>query len=72
MTRALPRISRDLVKWQRKPNHRLRPKHREFVRQLPCLGAQGQWHLCERCAALPEFDRYRTRKPLRRIEGTEP
>ena len=30
-----------------------------------CVGANGQWHLCESCAELPEFRRFRIRKPLR-------
>lgn len=34
------------------------------------LGADGDWHLCEACAALPRFARFRTRKPLRRAGGT--
>lgn len=29
-----------------------------------CLGANGKWHLCASCAALPEFNRYRSRHPL--------
>jgi hypothetical protein len=28
------------------------------------VGADGNWHLCESCAALPAFDRYRKRVPL--------
>jgi len=31
-----------------------------------CVGADGQWHLCDDCAALSRFKRFRTRKPLRR------
>lgn len=37
MSRPAPRIARDLVKWKRKPSNRLRPKHHEFIRRLPCL-----------------------------------
>ena len=29
-----------------------------------CVGAQGNWHLCDECAALPEFKRFRKRTPL--------
>ena len=28
------------------------------------VGVDGKWHLCESCAALPEFARYRKRRPL--------
>jgi hypothetical protein len=28
------------------------------------VGAQGQWRLCGKCAALPEFKKFRTRKPI--------
>ena len=31
-----------------------------------CVGVDGKWHLCESCAALPEFSRYRIRRRLRR------
>lgn len=37
MTRAAPRIPRALIQWKRKPSDRVRPKHREFIRSLPCL-----------------------------------
>lgn len=30
------------------------------------IGCDGKWHLCEECAALPEFARYRNRALLRR------
>ncbi len=30
----------------------------------------GQWHLCASCAALPAFDRFTVRKPLRQAGGT--
>jgi hypothetical protein len=30
------------------------------------VGANGQWRLCESCAALPKFNRFRRRKPIRR------
>lgn len=29
------------------------------------VGANGQWHLCEECAALPQFKRFRKRTALR-------
>lgn len=29
-----------------------------------CVGASGTWHLCETCAALPEFKRFKAREPL--------
>lgn len=32
------------------------------------VGAMGQWHLCEQCAALPAFRRYRSRV-LRGMRG---
>ncbi len=35
------------------------------------LGAKGEWHLCEQCAALPRFARYRVRKPLRVMQEGE-
>lgn len=31
-----------------------------------CVGADGQWHLCDECAELPRFARYRVRTPLNR------
>lgn len=34
------------------------------------LGEEGDWHLCESCAALPQFARFTVRKPLRRPGGT--
>jgi hypothetical protein len=33
------------------------------------VGAKGVWHLCATCAALPRFEIYRVRKPLRRAGG---
>lgn len=33
-----------------------------------CLGKDPSWHLCESCAALPRFKRFRRRVPLRRAE----
>lgn len=33
------------------------------------LGASGQWHLCEDCARLPEFKRYKVRG---KISGWKP
>lgn len=35
-----------------------------------CVGADGEWHLCESCAVLPHFARFTTREPLRRPGGT--
>lgn len=29
-----------------------------------CVGANGDWHLCATCAALPCFRRFRRRVPL--------
>ena len=29
------------------------------------LGGDGDWHVCESCAALPKFSRIRCRRPLR-------
>lgn len=26
---------------------------------------RGKWHVCAKCAALPEFERYRSRKSLK-------
>jgi hypothetical protein len=47
--------------------------HGEWVEHLGCdnqstlsVGANGKWHLCESCAALPEFKRYRKRVSLKR------
>lgn len=28
------------------------------------VGSNGQWHLCETCAALPEYKRYKNRAPI--------
>jgi hypothetical protein len=30
------------------------------------VGNKPNWHLCESCAALPQFKRFRSRTPLRR------
>ena len=30
-----------------------------------CLGNNPSWHLCESCAGLPRFKRFRRRVPLR-------
>ncbi len=30
-----------------------------------CVGANGEWHLCEECAKLCRFKRFRVRKRLR-------
>ena len=35
--RAPPRISRTVTVVRKRPNSRLRPKHHEFIRRLPCL-----------------------------------
>lgn len=37
MPRALPRIARNVPVGKRRPDDRLRPKHHEFIRRLPCL-----------------------------------
>lgn len=29
------------------------------------VGADGKWHLCESCAALPDFKRFRSRRPIK-------
>lgn len=31
-----------------------------------CVGRSPTWHLCESCAALPRFKRFRVRQPLKR------
>lgn len=31
------------------------------------LGSDGKWHLCDSCAALPEFKKYRKRTALKPI-----
>jgi hypothetical protein len=28
------------------------------------VGADGTWHLCDACAALPRFKGYRSRRPI--------
>lgn len=30
----------------------------------------GEWHVCEACAALPRFAHFTVRKPIRRAGGT--
>lgn len=32
------------------------------------LGVKPNWHLCESCASLPAFKRFRRRAPLRRAQ----
>jgi hypothetical protein len=39
------------------------PPHGEATQ---VVGVDGKWHLCDGCAALPEFARYRRRSPLHR------
>jgi hypothetical protein len=39
--------------------------HRETPATI-IVGADGQWRLCDACAALPRFRRYRTRKKIDR------
>jgi hypothetical protein len=34
------------------------------------LGADGEWHVCASCAALPVFARFKVRKQMRRPGGT--
>lgn len=34
------------------------------------IGRNGRWHLCESCAVLPRFERFRVRKPLRREDDS--
>jgi hypothetical protein len=35
------------------------------------VGARAQWRLCESCAALPRFSRYRVRRPIERAGGDQ-
>lgn len=35
------------------------------------VGARGQWHLCAECAALPEFRRFRVRRPVHDVAAAE-
>lgn len=35
-------------------------------RAMLSVGANGEWHLCDTCAALPDFKRFRRRVPLAR------
>jgi len=30
------------------------------------VGAAGQWHLCATCAALPRFNAFRARRPIKK------
>lgn len=30
-----------------------------------CVGHKGLWRLCQRCAALPQFNRFKVVRPLR-------
>lgn len=34
------------------------------------VGANGKWHICASCAALPEFSKYRSRRILPGVELT--
>lgn len=36
------------------------------------VGHDGKWRLCDSCARLPEFKRYRTRKRIERDETRQP
>lgn len=36
-------------------------------RSAICLGHEGKWHVCESCAALPEFNKYRKRRPVKHV-----
>lgn len=35
------------------------------------VGAKGEWHICATCAALPEFKKFRVRRPLKASEVRE-
>lgn len=37
-----------------------------------CLGRYGEWHVCEACAALPEFKRFKVRRRLIRAQVVKP
>lgn len=37
-----------------------------------CVGADGEWHLCENCAALPAFKRFKVRRLLQKATPSEP
>lgn len=43
------------------------PSHGEAT---VCVGYDGAWHLCASCAALPEFRKYRSKRPLPRKGST--
>lgn len=31
------------------------------------VGAKGQWRLCNECSKLPQFSKYRSRKPINKV-----
>jgi hypothetical protein len=39
-------------------------EHTRTVRAAVLLGANGEWRLCESCAALPRFKRFRVRRAI--------
>lgn len=36
-----------------------------------CVGAYGEWHLCDSCAKLEEFKRFKSRAPLKTARAAE-
>ena len=36
------------------------------------VGANGQWHLCRSCAALPRFKRFTSIKGLNKVDTADP
>lgn len=44
-------------------------EHNSSVPAALIVGADGKWRLCTDCAELPEFSRYRKRRPVRRLPG---
>jgi len=39
--------------------------HTRTVQSAVIVGSNGQWRLCESCAALPRFKRFKSRQPVR-------
>lgn len=62
------RIKASPCEWDPERNDKARSIDEAHAEATISVGANGQWHLCESCAALPEFKRFRKRTRLRQRE----
>ncbi len=70
LLKALPRYSREVCfsnpcEWNQKKG-RAAYDYEVHARADLVVGAKGEWRLCNECAALPRFSRFRKQTPVRR------